>query len=162
MAAYAATVALLDCRNAVPIAPGYGFIKGTCAISNYNTTGAEITNITKYFRKQPTVITDGFSSNGYLVRWNTTDKCFHAFYPAIAHSHSLIFKANAAANAVTMAANSLRNASAGDLTVVGGGADGGIATGGAISAAAGTEVANDVDIGTINFFAIGLLPGAHG
>ena len=46
--------------------------------------------------------------------------------PLAVHSHDLEFKANAAANAVTMAANSLRNASANALTVVGGGADGGI------------------------------------
>jgi len=42
------------------------------------------------------------------------------------HAHDLVFNANAAANAVTMAANSLRNATAGALTVTGGGADGGV------------------------------------
>ncbi len=42
------------------------------------------------------------------------------------HAHDLVFAANPAANAVTMAANSLRNATAGALTVVGAGADGGI------------------------------------
>ena len=42
------------------------------------------------------------------------------------HAHDLVFEANPAANAVTMAADSLRNASAGALTVTGGGADGGV------------------------------------
>lgn len=47
-------------------------------------------------------------------------------FTGVAHAHDMVFKANAAANAVTMAANSLRNATAGDLTVAGAGADGGI------------------------------------
>ena len=94
---------------------------------------------------------------------------------ATTHSHDLIFKANAAANAVTMAANSLRNATAGDLTVTGGGADGGIAaitggtpagtnnapafTGTAVGAAALVEVANTTDLSAltgVKFMAIGV------
>jgi hypothetical protein len=43
-----------------------------------------------------------------------------------AHSHAILFNANPAAQAVTMAADSLRNASAGALTVKADSADGGI------------------------------------
>ena len=63
--------------------------------------------------------------NGYHYRYDEVNHSIRIFESA-AHAHNLMFKANAAANAVTMAANSLRNASAGDLTVAGGGADGGI------------------------------------
>ena len=63
--------------------------------------------------------------NGYHYRYDEANHSIRIFESA-AHAHNLMFKANAAANAVTMAANSLRNASAGDLTVAGGGADGGI------------------------------------
>lgn len=69
------------------------------------------------------------TASGYLFEFiHSTGrmKTYYATNPT-AHAHDLVFKANAAANAVTMAANSLRNASAGDLTVAGAGADGGIA-----------------------------------
>lgn len=66
--------------------------------------------------------------------------------PTAAHAHDLVFKANAAANAVTMAANSLRNASAGDLTVVGAGADGGIANNTVVAATAAAEYTNGLAI----------------
>lgn len=159
MAAYASTITL-DVPKAERISRNLGVIVGKCDVTNYNQTGAEITDITKHFKTLFRVMSEGISDNGFAVRWSTTDKCFHAFYPtnaAAAHAHDLVFKANAAANAVTMAANSLRNATGGDLTVTGGGADGGIATGGAITAAAAAEVANDVDVGEINFMAIGLV-----
>jgi len=63
--------------------------------------------------------------NGYQYRYDEVNHSLRIFESAT-HAHNLVFKANAAANAVTMAANSLRNASASALTVVGGGADGGI------------------------------------
>ncbi len=68
------------------------------------------------------------------------------------HAHDLVFQANPAANAVTMAANSLRNASAGALTVVGAGADGGIMNNGAAqahAAAGGGPIAATVTQPTI-------------
>ena len=49
-----------------------------------------------------------------------------ALDPHAVHAHDLVFEANPAANAVTMAADSLRNATAGALTVTGGGVDGGV------------------------------------
>ena len=63
--------------------------------------------------------------NGYHYRYDEVNHSIRIFESA-AHAHDLVFKANAAANAVTMAANSLHNASAGDLTIAGGGNDGGI------------------------------------
>ena len=65
--------------------------------------------------------------NGYQYRYDEVNHSIRIFESAV-HTHYLVFKANAAANAVTMAANSLHNASAGDLTIAGGGDDGGIMT----------------------------------
>lgn len=58
-----------------------------------------------------------------------------------AHAHNMIYKANPAANAVTMAANSLHNATAGDITVAGAGADGGIQNNAALTGADPTVAA---------------------
>lgn len=97
--------------------------------------------------------------SGYVLEYDYTNNKVLAYRSAaFTHAHSLIFKANAAANAVTMAANSLHNATAGDLTVVGGGADGGIAsyTG---AAATLTEVADTTDLSAltgVRFMAIGV------
>lgn len=81
-------------------------------------------------------------SAGYTFEYDHTNEKIKA-YRSASHAHDLVFKANAAANAVTMAANSLRNATGGDLTVVGGGADGGIAV---IAQAALAEVTAAVDL----------------
>jgi hypothetical protein len=83
-------------------------------------------------------------------------------FTGAAHAHDMVFKANPAANAVTMAANSLRNATAGDLTVAGAGADGGIQnttatgtnsvpafTGGAQGQIAFAQVSNAVNLSAV-------------
>lgn len=91
-----------------------------------------------------------------------------------AHRHVLHFQTSAAANAVTAAANSLRTAAAAfDVAgVANSSGEGGIVdvtagtpagtnsapafTGTAVVAAGGTEVANDVNVGTVNFIAFGV------
>ena len=83
--------------------------------------------------------------SGYVLEYDYTNNKVLA-YRSPSHSHDLVFKANAAANAVTMAANSLRNASAGDLTVAGGGADGGISNSAQLALA---EVANATDLSAL-------------
>ncbi len=83
--------------------------------------------------------------SGYVMEYDYTNSKI-LVYRMPAHAHDLVFKANAAANAVTMAANSLRNVSAGDLTVAGGGADGGIA---AQAAGALAEVSNTTDLSAL-------------
>ena len=82
MGAYASTVTL-DHPTAMRLASNnFKLLSGQCNITNYNQTGAEITGITKFFGADaPRVISDGFSTNGYMIRWNRTDKCFHAYYP---------------------------------------------------------------------------------
>lgn len=80
MAAYAATVTL-NTRVSHRLVPGLRIVAGEINITNYNTTVAEITDITKHFRNTPTVILGGVSSGGYVVNWDTSDKGVKAWYP---------------------------------------------------------------------------------
>ena len=119
MAAYAQTT-VVDFDRAERISRNFGVVTGSVDVTNYNQTSTEITDITnKFTGTNPRVVVDGISDNGYLMRWDTTDKSIHAFYPT----------------------------DASDQTPT---AD--------IVAAAATEVANDVDVGVVNFHAIGLMP----
>ena len=143
MASYASTVTL-DSNRAERFSNNFGMVVGKCDITNYNTTGAEITAITKYFIKSPRVMTDGFSDNGYMVRWNTTDKCFHAYYPKSAQAAVVTDK-------VTIAASGSANITDGQSCTV-------AATfRSAVDVGAGSEVASDVDVGEVNFMAVGLI-----
>lgn len=79
---YTATVTK-DTVSVERISRNYGFIVGKCDINPYHTTGAEITDITRYFDDTTVairVLNDGLSDNGFCVRWSTVDKCFHAYY----------------------------------------------------------------------------------
>jgi len=78
MADYAQTTTF-DLPHAERISRELGMITGKCDVTNYNTTGAEITDITGKFKSLKRVICDGFSDNLFGMRWDTTDKCFHAF-----------------------------------------------------------------------------------
>lgn len=137
MAAYAASVTL-DIPEARHLAPGVKAVWGKCAISNYNQTGAEITGITGLFVTTPRVVAEGLSSNGYLVRWDETDKAFHAYYPTVPQA----LVASATVTAAVGFDGSGDEASAGAQTAFG-------------ANAAGAEVANDVNVGTVSFVAIG-------
>ena len=166
MAAYAATVTVPDVVAKKIAATGLGILRGSVALSNYNSTLAEITGITNMFRSAPTVVAGGCSSNGYIVAWDTTSKAFKAWYPSKAqtHNHDLLIIGGQAEGTTDIinaanAAASLGKEEATNLTI----AKANVATkGGVVSetlaAAAGTEVANDVNVGTIQFFAIGPAP----
>ena len=136
MAAYACTVTM-DLPAAKRVNKGLAVVMGKADISNYNTTGAEITDITGAFKKLLRVISEGVSDNGYLVRWDTTDECFHAFYPVAVIADAGVADAN----------NTVMKSAAATLEVAG--------TGTAFGQP-GTEVADDVDVGEVNFIAIGL------
>ena len=112
-------------------------ITGKCDVTVYDQTGVEITGITGVFTKLLRVVCDGVSDNMYLMRWNTTDKCFHAFYPFYASAGSETAGAN----------NTLcKTSTAGPSEVAGSGAAYG---------QPGVEVANSVDVGEVNFVAYG-------
>lgn len=81
MAAYAATVTLGNAcgRGRIPLrGTGVAMIGGTVDVTNYNSTLAEITGITKHFRRTDFVVV-GPTDNGYLLRWDATSKAFKAF-----------------------------------------------------------------------------------
>ena len=79
MAAYAATVHL-DVPKAKRIpGTGFGFITGTVDVTNYNSTLAEITAITKRFKSNITVILSSLSDIGYWGTWVDGDKAVKCF-----------------------------------------------------------------------------------
>jgi len=80
MAVYASTVAIDQDPGPERISKNLGILTGTIDVTNYSTTGAEITDITtKYFKNCLRVILDPMTDNGYFVRWDVTDKCVHAY-----------------------------------------------------------------------------------
>ena len=82
MAAYAeTTTSTLKRALKVDAVQGMGMFIGKCDITNYNTTVAEITDITGKFVNLMQVIVTGISDNGYLVRWDASDNGFKAYYP---------------------------------------------------------------------------------
>jgi hypothetical protein len=160
MADYAATVTL-DLPRPERISKNYGFILGKCAITNYNQTGLEITDITRYFNDETVpirVICDGVSSTGHMIRWDETDKCFHAFFPvkSMTATLNLTDDDNASTNGVAvyfdedategqrLLFTSPTNVDGSDKCIH-------------ISANQGAEVSNDLDVGEVNFIAYGLI-----
>ena len=80
MTAYTSTVTFDQANGAEKISKNLGILTGTIDVTNYNTTGAEITDITtKYFQECHRVILDPMTDNGYFIRWDVTDKCVHAY-----------------------------------------------------------------------------------
>lgn len=153
MAVYA-TIVTKSHHRVERMSRNFGFIIGQCDITCYNTTGAEIIAITKYFDDSTMpirVINDGLSTAGYMVRWSITDKCFHAFYPLIAHLHKINVGTTHAGGAVELHANVNEGAlgqTAGAYTGITGIQNNAVAP--------GVEIADDdVDVGIVNFMAIG-------
>lgn len=155
MAAYAAAVTLADNGAQVLAGTPLRILRGRVDVTNYNSTLAAITDITKYFKSTPQVILGGVSDNGYLVAWVPGSSSIKAWAPRSAHSHTLHFQTSAAANAVTAAANALRTAAAAfDVAgVANSSGEGGIVT---AAAGAGDEAATDTDVGAVDFIAIGI------
>ncbi len=58
---------------------GEGVISGTVTISEYNSTLAEITGITKYFKRIHGVAPMGVTTSGYPLNWDNSEKAFKAF-----------------------------------------------------------------------------------
>jgi hypothetical protein len=85
MADYAATITL-DVASAKKIttAPAMGMITGNVNVTNYHSTGIEITDLTRYFVDSRifAVLACGVTDAGYLLSWNSTDQCFDAWATA--------------------------------------------------------------------------------
>lgn len=85
MAAYAATVSIDQRRPAPLTLERDAIVTGTIDVTNYNTTLAELTTITGFFRSLKRVVITGVSDNGYAGRWDATAKavkCYYADYDA--------------------------------------------------------------------------------
>lgn len=165
MADYANTVTSLM-KRAVKVdqVTGIGMYVGKCDLTNYNSTLAEIVAITGKFKNIIQVICSTISDNGYLARWDATGEAFKAYYAtaaAAAHTHNLIYIGGITASepVAIEAGDKLGKNAATNRTIVG--ADsatkGGVVTAAAVNATAALEVANDVDIGVIEFVAYGLI-----
>lgn len=80
--AYTATVTL-DLPKAERVGRRLGMITGTVDVTVYNSTLAELTDITKHFLSTAsvamTVQCDGPTDNGYFLSWDTTEKAFKAW-----------------------------------------------------------------------------------
>lgn len=84
MAAYAATITL---DFPTPGAVGntkMGLLSGTCNLTNYNSTLVELTSITGRFlpNGKLRVVAGGLSSNGYVIKWDSSSKAFRAYRTA--------------------------------------------------------------------------------
>ncbi len=166
MAAYAATVTALM-KRAVKIdqITGIGMYVGKCDVTNYNTTVAEITAITGKFRNLLQVVCSAISDNGYLLRWDETDKGFKAYYPtAVAAAHAHDFVVGSGTIGTNMEIGVDVDTDSGKIEGGTGitaertlGANTPVATAGAVSATAALEVASDVDVGVVEFVAYGLI-----
>ena len=87
--AYTATVTTVM-KEAERISRSFGFIAGKCNVTSYNTTLAEITDITKYFVPSSVsgftkgivaVIPTGVSDNGHIFQWDYTTGAFKCYKP---------------------------------------------------------------------------------
>lgn len=148
--AYTAAVTL-DTPKSERISRTLGIITGKCDITKDHATPAEITDITGHFLALHAVIVDALSDNGHIVRWNRTDKCFHGRAPVGAHVHTINLSATHAGGAIELVAEA-------DDSALGG-------VGGARTGITGIQnnaihvadaVADDTDIGEVNFVAIGV------
>ena len=165
MAAYAETVtALMKRAVKVDQVIGIGMFMGRCDVTNYNSTLVEITDITGKFGTLMEVICSSISDNGYLMRWDKIGKAFKAHYPtaaAVAHTHDLKYIGGITITepVAIEGGDKLGKNAAVDRTIAG--ADvatkGGVVAAAAVSATAALEVANDVDVGVVEFVAYGLI-----
>jgi hypothetical protein len=154
MAVYIAVVTM-DHPRPERISKNFSMMVGKCNITTYSKTGVEITDITKWFDDTTVpivVICDGLSTTGYLIRWDRTDKCFHAFDPTAAHLHLINLSAVHAGNAIELSANS-NGAALGEAGGVGYTGITGIQNN---TVAPGSEAAETIGaVGEVNFIAIG-------
>lgn len=168
MAAYASTVTLYT-RDVQRISRDLGLIAGRIDVTNYNPTTTEETGITRYFKASSVAaIAKGIvslqitsSENGYLWGFDKATGKFK-IYRSAAYTPSLTVKNGTIGSNMTIGLT----ADAVTASLVGGTgitADRTLTTNNpiaALSAAALSELAADVDAGTADFIAIGFIAGS--
>lgn len=168
MAAYASTVTLYT-PNVQRISRDLGIIAGRIDITNYNATTTEETGITRYFKPSGVAaITKGIlslqvisSENGYFLSFNKATGKFKAWrYGGGTTAGNITVGGGAAGEALGITpdtnAGALTKAAATARAIPIATLFGAAPT---VPAAAMTEVADDVDLGTFDFIAIGFVAG---
>lgn len=143
MAAYASSVTL-HTNGVERISRGLGILCGRIDITNYNSTTTEETSITRYFKPSGTAaIAKGIlslqivsSENGYVLGFNKATGKFKAYRTA----------ANVTSDIALSTSNTYTDAAVNTAV-----------NGITIPAAALAEAADDTDLGTFDFVAIGLI-----
>ncbi len=165
MAAYAAAVSLVGTRSSLRLQHSrIAVLFGTINVTNYNSTLVEISGISNLYRGTAyLVVLGGLSDTGYAGEWIDATQAVKCWYPSAAQTHDHDFfisggeAAATTARIATYATNILGKEAATDITIAG--ADS-ATKGGVLSetlaAKAGSQVANDVDVGAFKFFAIGV------
>jgi len=145
------------------LSQGLGVLMGSCVLSVYDTAYLEIVGITGKFRTTPRVMCESISSNGYIVRWSSSDKAFKAFYPGVAgaHTHDILVIGSGTLTGTlgTDATPKLTKTAATNQTIAGANS---ATAGGVVSATPAPQPASEVpigtNVGTIGFIAIGMMP----
>jgi hypothetical protein len=157
MGAYAATL-VKDSPTVLKLSPKVGLLFGTVNITNYNSTIGDV-GIAAYFKTVKQVICSGVSSLGYLVRWDSASGGFKCYYPDGAavpagtiSAGVVAVTAGTAGDAVTNNNGVLNSTGGQDLAVAAQ-----TFTGTAATKAAAVEVANDVNVGLVDYIAIGIM-----
>jgi hypothetical protein len=169
MAAYASAVTKYT-KDVQRISRDLGILCGKIDITNYNSTTTEETNITRYFKpsavsgieKGIISLTVVSSENGYVLGFNKSTGKFKAYRsPAATTTGNVVIVGGGVGEAIGINpdtnAGVLSKAAATNRTIpiatfLG-------ATAPAIAAAAFAEVADDTDLGTFDFIAIGFIAG---
>jgi hypothetical protein len=150
------------------ISRSLGIYAGKISISSYSQTLVTLTAITKYFVPTGNATTGGFthgicsvqidgpSSGGYLAQWDYTTGAFKCFYAdkSTTPTGTLVLTASAAMSAAGVPV--LWNQTTGALGNTGTAGTAPI-TVNAIAAAAASQVAANVNVGTFGFVAIGFV-----
>ena len=144
MAAYAVTVvvATTPVERIFKRATRLYIAGGTCNITNYNSTRAEITGITGLFGTLYTVVCNGVTDEGYLCYWHVADKAFKCMYPRAAQT------ADTTGRLTIVASGAAHITDAQAVTV-------NAAFRSAVDAVCASELASDVDAGLVHWIAIG-------
>ncbi len=165
MAAYAASVTLVGTRSSLRLQHSrIAILFGTVNVTNYHATLVEITGISDLFRGTAYIVNlGGLSDTGYAGEWIDATQAIKCWYPSKVQTHAhdlLILGGEAAATTTRIATYSGPNFGKEAATNVTIAKADTASKGGVISetlaAAAGSEVANDVDVGAFKFFAIGV------
>lgn len=188
MAAYASTVTIFG-SGAQRISRDFGIVMGRIDITNYNSTTTEETSITRYFKaSSQSGIAKGIislqvvsSENGYTLGFDRNTGKFKAYQtasltPAGTNGTSAVtgnvtvvgggigeaIGINPDSNAGVLSKAAASNRTIPIATFLGAAPTAGAQTftGTATTAAALGEVANDTDLGTFDFIAIGLIAGS--